>query len=69
MLHKFMAIFGLFMVGIYIFLGAVLLFTDYYAYFPEESRFAIGIFFMAYGLFRLVRVYFKYKQQKKEEML
>ena len=63
-----MAIFGLFMVGIYLFLGAVLLFTDYYSGFPEETRFAVGIFFTAYGLFRLVRIYFKYKQDKKEEM-
>lgn len=55
-LVNFMKIFGYVMVAVYIGLGIMLLLPRFYPYVPANLKFAFGIFFIAYGLFRLVRM-------------
>lgn len=55
-LAKFMTIFGYVMVVVYIGLGVMLLMPRFYPYIPANLKFAFAIFFIAYGIFRLVRI-------------
>lgn len=55
-LAKFMVIFGYVMVAVYIGLGVMLFIPGFYPYVPVNLKFVFAIFFIAYGLFRLVRI-------------
>lgn len=55
-LAKFMMIFGFVMVAVYIGLGVMLFIPRFYPYVPANLKFAFGIFFIAYGIYRLVRI-------------
>jgi len=55
-LAKFMEIFGYVMVAVYIGLGVMLFIPRFYPYVPANLKFAFAIFFLAYGVFRLVRM-------------
>jgi len=61
---KFMFVFGLLMVILYLLLGFSLVFMNYFNYIPKEIKTIFGLFFVVYGLFRLVRIYYKYKDSK-----
>jgi hypothetical protein len=56
---KFMTVFGFFMAVIYIGLGITLLLSGYFAYIPKNIKFVFAFFFIAYGLFRFVRIWTK----------
>ena len=51
-----MEIFGYVMVAVYIGLGVMLFIPRFYPYVPANLKFAFAIFFLAYGVFRLVRM-------------
>lgn len=61
---KFMLIFGVLMICLYIALGISLIFMTKFTYIPSEIRVIFGAFFIIYGIFRLVRFYYKYKGSK-----
>jgi len=66
----FMVIFGLLMVIMYVGMGFYfLLYSGFYAKFniPPEIRIFFGIFLVAYGFFRFVRIYPKLKNKKDYE--
>ena len=56
---KFMTVFGFFMAATYVGLGIILLFSDYFSYISENIKFVFAFFFIAYGLFRFVRIWTK----------
>jgi hypothetical protein len=60
----FMAIFGLFMVVIYIGVGLYLLLTDTFNYIPMHIKVVFAAFFILYGIFRFVRIYPKIRNKK-----
>jgi len=53
---KFMVFFGYLMAVIYIGLGAMLFIPSIYPGIPRNLKFAFSLFFIAYGLFRLVKI-------------
>jgi len=61
---KFMFVFGILMVVLYLLLGFSLVFMNFFNYIPKEIKTIFGLFFVVYGLFRLVRIYYKYKDSK-----
>jgi hypothetical protein len=63
-ISRFMLIFGIIMVVIYIFLGFSLIFMRIFSYIPKEIKFIFGFFFIVYGVFRAARIYFKYKDSR-----
>jgi hypothetical protein len=66
-LGKFTNVFGFVMVGLYFFLGCMIIFSGYFRYLPDNARVVFGIFLIAYGAFRFVRLYYKIKNAQKEE--
>jgi len=66
LLAKIMIWFGLGMVVIFFGLGIMLIYFPVYTYLPQEIKTIIGIFFIAYGFFRLARVYTQIRQSKNE---
>ncbi len=65
-LAKFMIIFGYFMVAVYLGLGVLLFIPRFYPYIPSNIKFVFAFFFMAYGLFRLVRMISKKKEPEND---
>jgi len=65
-LTKFMVVFGYFMVAVYLALGVLLFIPRFYPYIPSNIKFVFAIFFIAYGLFRLVRIISKKREPEKE---
>lgn len=66
----FMTMFGFFMVLLYIGLGFYILFAPYFdAIQPQVVRLVFALFFIAYGVFRFVRIYFKVKNRRDREIL
>lgn len=59
-------IFSLVMVVVYLGSGIFILATDKFNYVRTEIRVVFGSFLIIYGIFRLVRVYFKLKNQEHE---
>jgi len=53
---KFMTIFGYFMAIVYIGLGLMLFWASILPNVPKNLKFAFALFFIAYGLFRLVKM-------------
>ena len=53
---KFMTIFGYLMAVIYIGLGIMLFLKNILPNVPKHLKFAFALFFIAYGLFRLVKM-------------
>lgn len=51
-----MVVFGYLMVIIYIGLGILLMIPKVYPYIPKNVKFVFSLFFIAYGIFRLVRI-------------
>jgi NADH:ubiquinone oxidoreductase subunit 6 (subunit J) len=64
---KAMLWFGAVMILVYIGAGIALIFFPVMLYAPEEFKTIFGIFFVVYGLFRLVRVIPKFKQHYNHE--
>ncbi len=54
---KFMVYFGYLMALIYIGLGAMLFLPRVYPDIPAALKFSFALFFIAYGLFRFVKLY------------
>ncbi len=52
------------MVAVYIGLGISLLFFPIYKYIPQNMKIIFGIFFLAYGFFRLIRTIMKLNENK-----
>jgi uncharacterized membrane protein HdeD (DUF308 family) len=53
---KFMGYFGYLMAVIYVGLGVMLFLPNVYPYIPGVLKFSFALFFIAYGLFRLVKL-------------
>jgi hypothetical protein len=53
---KFMTVFGYLMAIIYIGLGAMLFWSKILPNVPNNLKFAFALFFIAYGLYRLVKM-------------
>jgi uncharacterized membrane protein HdeD (DUF308 family) len=60
-------IFGILVVICLILLGVFILFSSYFQYIPSNFRFIIGFFIIAYGAFRLVNTFVKYKKDTHED--
>lgn len=56
---KFMTVFGYIMAFIYIGLGVVLFWDGAFPYVPKNFKFAFALFFIAYGFYRLVKMFSK----------
>ena len=59
---KFMTVFGFAMAIIYVGLGIALLLSSFFSYIPKNIKFVLAFFFIAYGLFRFVRIWTKAKE-------
>jgi hypothetical protein len=53
---KFMTFFGYFMAILYIGLGIMLFWESIFPNVPKNFKFAFALFFIAYGLYRLVKM-------------
>ena len=63
-LAKFMIYFGFFMVVLYLGLGCYILFSPSFPDIPQNIKMVFGFFFIAYGVFRLVRSLMTMKQNR-----
>jgi hypothetical protein len=63
---KFMVVFGFIMVACYIGIALFLLLSPSFKYIDLNMRMVFSFFFIAYGLFRLVRLISKIKNQNYE---
>lgn len=64
---KVMIGFSFVMVVVFFGLGVALIFFPVYNYLPPNLKTVLGIFFMAYGFFRLARIYQNIREQKRKE--
>lgn len=67
LLTRIINIFGYIMILLFFMIGFYILFSPSYKYIDFSYRLVFAIFMFAYGFFRLVRQYYKNKQQKEEE--
>ena len=58
-LSKFMIYFGYLMAAIYVGLGLVILVTNKFPDLPAAMKFSFGLFLIAYGFYRLVKMFTK----------
>ena len=63
-LNQAMIVFGFIMVAVYLLLGFVLIFGNYFKSIPQEYKTVFAFFFIAYGFFRLVRSVSKLKEHQ-----
>ena len=56
-LSKFMTGFGYFMAVVYVVLGCSLFISRVFPAIPKNLKFVFAIFFIAYGIFRFVRIH------------
>ena len=59
---KVMIYFGMVMATIFIGLGASLMFLPYFPFLPNDFKVIMGVFFLVYGIFRLVRLVMQIKE-------
>ncbi len=59
---KFMVFFGYLMAFVYIGLGGMLFMPELYPDVPNVLKFAFALFFISYGLFRLVKMITKKRE-------
>ena len=59
--------FGFVMVAIFIGIGIAIIFSSKFNYLPINMRYIVGIFFIAYGLFRIARIIHQIREQKRKE--
>jgi uncharacterized membrane protein len=64
---KVMIGFGFVMVAIFFGIGIALIFFPVYNYLPPNLKTVLGVFFMAYGFFRLARIYQNIREQKRKD--
>lgn len=64
---KIMTVFGFFMVAVFIVLGIVLMVLPVFPHLPPNLKTVFGLFFIAYGFFRLARIIQLLRQQKRKE--
>lgn len=64
---KIMIYFGFFMVILYIGLGLFLIISPTFDYIPSTMKNVFAIFFIVYGIFRLVRLIMKLKELRNYE--
>jgi hypothetical protein len=64
---KVMIGFGFVMVAIFFGIGIALIFFPVYNYLPPNLKTVLGAFFMAYGFFRLARIYQNIREQKRKD--
>jgi len=65
--NSIMNIFGGFMALIYIGIGVYVLFVPYFDHVLGAFKIPFCIFFIVYGIFRIIRTYYKYKNDKDYE--
>ena len=61
-LTKIMIYFGIAVVSIFIGLGITLIFFPYFPFIPSDFKVIMGVFFLVYGIFRLVRLIMQLKE-------
>ena len=68
---RIMTIFGFFMVPVYLGIGVILIYFPAYTYLPptlpQNLKSVLGLFFIAYGIFRFARIYQKNRELKRKE--
>jgi len=64
---KIMLGFGFIMVAVFIGIGLSLIFLPKFNYLPLNMRYVVGLFFIAYGLFRIARIINQIREQKRKE--
>ena len=64
---KLMIGFGFVMVAVFFGLGITLIFFPVYTYLPPNVKNILGVFFIAYGFYRLARNYQNIREQKRKE--
>ncbi len=67
LLSKIMFGFGFVMVAIFLGIGIALIFSPKFYYLPPNMRYVVGLFFIAYGLFRIARIINSIREQKRKE--
>ncbi len=61
---KFMIIFGYFMAIVYVGLGASLFLKQVFPGIPPNLKIAFSLFFIAYGIFRFVKMISKHQENE-----
>jgi len=56
---------SLVVIGVYLIIGSLLIFTDYFTIVPDEYRSLSGMVVLAYGILRSTRYWFNYKLRNK----
>jgi quinol-cytochrome oxidoreductase complex cytochrome b subunit len=64
-LSHFMVYFGIIIVLLFFAFGAFVIFSPTLNYVPENFRTIFGVVIIAYGFFRLVNIYWKFKNKEK----
>jgi len=64
---KVMIGFGFAMVAVFFGIGVTLIFFPVYMYLPPNLKTMLGVFFIAYGFFRLARIYQNIREHKRKE--
>ena len=59
--------FGFFMVAVFLCIGIALIFFPVYNYLPGNMKKILGLFFIAYGIFRFARLYQQITEYKRKE--
>jgi len=59
--------FGLIIAGLISVLGFIVLFSKSFSYVPENFRLVVGVFLIAYGLFRVITNLMKLKKDSENE--
>jgi hypothetical protein len=65
--NKYVPYFGLFTMTVFIILGFLLLFSDYFTYIPKNYRIIFAAIIIAYGLFRFISIILKPKPSEDED--
>ncbi len=60
-------IFGLIIAALFLLFGLFIIFSDAFTYVPENFRIVIGIFLIAYGLFRVINIFIKNRKNEENE--
>ncbi|MEX1188566.1 MAG: hypothetical protein WED33_04865 [Bacteroidia bacterium] len=61
-MNRFLRVMGLVVIGVYLTIGSLLIFTDYFTIVPDEYRVLSGYVILAYGILRVTRYPFSKKK-------
>jgi Na+/proline symporter len=66
-INKYLRYFGFIFVIIFLLLGGLLIFSDYFNYIPKNFRLILASIIILYSAFRMVALVYKLKQKTDDE--